>query len=161
MDLCPCGSNKAYGSCCQPVIKGEKHAATAEQLMRSRYSAYVKVEMEHIFTSLHPSYRTDYDEKKTRAWAENSEWHGMQILRTIKGGIDDQEAQVEFTVSYTESGMKQEHHELASFKKKDDVWYFTTGKNMPKIISHTSAKIGRNDPCSCGSGKKYKKCCGA
>lgn len=37
------------------------------------------------------------------------------------------------------------------------------GQPMPKVetVVHEGPKIGRNDPCPCGSGKKYKKCCGA
>jgi len=33
-------------------------------------------------------------------------------------------------------------------------------KKMPEIVTAAPKKIGRNDPCPCGSGKKYKKCCG-
>ena len=160
MDLCPCGSNLDYGSCCRPVIKGEKPAATAEQLMRSRYSAYVKKEMPYILESLHPDHRSDYDENSSKAWAERAQWHGIKILSTVKGGIEDSEGQVEFAVSYTENGFRQEHHELSSFKKEKGAWVFTTGKTMPKPVSRAEPKTGRNDPCTCGSGKKYKKCCG-
>jgi len=160
MDPCPCGSNVDYGSCCGPLISGEQRAATAEQLMRSRYSAYVKQEIPYILTSLHRDHRSDYDEKSSRAWAERAQWHGITILKTISGGPDDAEGQVEFTVSYTENGLRQEHHELSSFKKEEGVWYFTTGKTMPKPVSRALPKTGRNDPCTCGSGKKFKKCCG-
>ena len=124
MDSCPCGSSVDYGSCCGPIIKGEKAAATAEQLMRSRYSAYVKKEIPFILTSLHPDHRADYDEKSSRAWAESAQWHGIKILKTVKGGPQDTEGEVEFSVSYTEKGMKQEHHERSSFQKKGDNWYF-------------------------------------
>jgi SEC-C motif-containing protein len=161
MDLCPCGSNVGYDSCCRPIIAGEFAATTAEQLMRSRYSAYVKKEISYIFTSLHPDHRADYDESSSRAWAERAEWQGIRILKTVAGGADDTEGQVEFVVSYTENGLKQEHHELSTFRKKDGVWYFATGKTMPKPVSRTAPKTGRNEPCPCGSGKKFKKCCGA
>lgn len=160
MEVCPCGSPAAYDSCCRPLIQGERQALTAEQLMRSRYSAYVKQEMPYIFASLHPDHRTDYDEKNTRAWAERAQWHGITIMNTVKGGAEDTEGQVEFTVSYTENGFRQEHHELSSFKKKDGTWYFTGGKTMPKPVSRATPKTGRNEACPCGSGKKFKKCCG-
>jgi len=160
MTLCPCGSNVPYESCCRPVIAGEQKAATAEQLMRSRYSAYVKKEIGHILNSLHPDHRTDYDEKSSRAWAERAEWHGIRILKTVGGGTDENKGQVEFVVSYTENGLKQEHHELSSFRKKEGVWYFEAGKTMPKPVYRAEPKTGRNDPCPCNSGKKFKKCCG-
>lgn len=161
MDLCPCGSNMAYAECCLPVIKGERPASTAEQLMRSRYSAYVKKEIGYILTSLHPDHRSDYDEKSTREWAESAEWLNFKILDTKKGGPEDQEGQVEFAVTFTEQGIKREHHELSSFKKQGGNWYFTEGKTQQqKPVVRANPKIGRNDPCECGSGKKFKKCCG-
>ena len=160
MDLCPCGSNVDYTACCQPVIKGERPALTAEQLMRSRYSAYVKKEIEYILTSLHPEHRKDYDEKSSRDWAESAEWHGIKILNTVKGTGTDSEGEVEFSVSFTQNGLRQEHHERSSFKKKDGVWYFAEGKTMPKPVFRAAPKTGRNEPCHCGSGKKFKKCCG-
>jgi len=160
MELCPCGSNNPYDTCCGPIIRGEQKAETAEQLMRSRYSAYVTKELGYILASLHPDHRTDYDEASSKAWAESAQWHGIQILNTTNGGPADSEGQVEFSVSYTERGIKQEHHEVSSFKREKGVWYFTTGKTMPKPQVRALPKTGRNDPCTCGSGKKFKKCCG-
>jgi len=161
MDLCPCGSTQNYSDCCRPVITGERRAETAEQLMRSRYSAYVIKELAWLKTSLHPDHRADYDEASSRAWAERAEWHGIEILGTEKGGPGDQEGTVEFAVSFTESGVQQEHRERSSFTKIGDEWYFTTGKVLPpRPVVRTGPKAGRNDPCPCGSGKKFKKCCG-
>lgn len=161
MDTCPCGSNIAYVQCCRPIIKGEQSPATAEQVMRARYSAYVRREIEYILTSLHPAHRTDYDVKSTRAWAENAEWHKFEILNKTEGGAEDSEGQVEFVVSYAEKGIGKKHHELATFKKEGGTWYFVDGKTVPaKQVVRTSPKAGRNNPCPCGSGKKFKKCCG-
>ena len=160
MDFCPCGSNSAYAECCRPLIKNEQSAITAEQLMRSRYSAFVKKEIEYILTSLHPEHRSDYDEQATRAWAEGAEWQGIKIVNTVAGGPEDSEGQVEFVASYIEKGNKQEHHELSTFKKEKGIWYFTAGKTMPKPVVRAAPKTGRNDPCPCGSNRKFKKCCG-
>ncbi|MHB8845881.1 MAG: YchJ family protein [Nitrospirota bacterium] len=160
MDLCPCGSTKAYADCCRPVITGERRAETAEQLMRSRYSAYVVKELAWLKTSLHPDHRGDYDEASSKAWADRAEWHGIEILGTEKGGPGDQEGTVEFSVSFTESGVRQEYRERSSFAKAGETWYFTSGKVLPPRPVQTGPKTGRNDPCPCGSGKKFKKCCG-
>jgi SEC-C motif-containing protein len=161
MDICPCGSNLAYDECCGPVIAGERSAATAEQVMRARYSAYVKKEIGYLFSSLHPDHRSDFDEKSTSKWAENSEWHKLAILETFGGGPDDCEGRVEFIASFTERGITRDHHELASFSKQEGVWYFVSGGAVPpKQVVRSAPKVGRNDPCPCGSGKKFKKCCG-
>ena len=161
MDICPCGSSKPYTGCCGPLISGEQRAETAEQLMRSRYTAYVKKELAWLRESLHPRHRADYDEASSRAWAERAEWHGIEILGTVKGGPGDQDGTVEFAVSFTESGVRQEHRELSTFERTGDTWYFVTGKVLPtRPVVRQGPKAGRNDPCPCGSGKKFKKCCG-
>ncbi len=160
MDTCPCGSNVAYDKCCLPVIKGDRAALTAEELMRSRYSAYAMKEIGYLQASLHPDHRTDFDEKTTRTWAEGSEWHKLEIVKTVGGGAEDSEGKVEFIATYTDKGIKREHHELSSFKKKDGLWYLVSGElQSQKPVVRAAPKTGRNDPCPCGSGKKFKKCC--
>jgi SEC-C motif domain protein len=161
MDLCPCGSDKPFADCCKPVIEGLRPALTAEQLMRSRYSAYVKKQIEYLRMSLHPDNRNDFDEKNTRQWAESSEWHGMEIVETKGGGPEDTEGQVEFIVSFSQNGTRMKHHELGNFRKADGIWYFETGDAVtPRPVVRTAPKVGRNDPCPCGSRLKFKKCCG-
>ena len=48
-------------------------------------------------------------------------------------------------------------------KKKKKTLHLSHGEEgaKPATIRREGKKIGRNDPCPCGSGKKYKKCCGA
>jgi SEC-C motif-containing protein len=159
MNHCPCGSTKTYSDCCEPVITGAQPAETAEQLMRARYSAYTKTEMDFVFNSTDPANREGYDHDGTRAWAENSEWLGLEIIGTVKGGADDSNGEVEFIARFKENGILREHHENALFKRKEGIWYFSDGV-MAKPKPVTVTKVGRNDPCPCGSGQKYKKCCG-
>ena len=162
MDICPCGSNVAYEECCGPIIKGERQAETAEKLMRSRYSAYVKKEVAYLGASLHPEHRSDFDEKSTREWAESAEWHGLTVLSTEAGGPEDIEGKVEFIAAFTDKGTRREHHELATFRKEAGSWYFLSGEApQVKQVVRTAPKTGRNDLCPCGSGRKYKKCCAA
>jgi SEC-C motif domain protein len=159
MNNCPCGSGAAYADCCEPIITGVRPAATAEQLMRARYSAYVNVAMDFLFESNHPDHREGYDPKGTREWAESSDWEGLEIVGLEQGGPGDTTGTVEFIARFREKDVPHAHHELAQFKKFEENWYFTEGalvKQKPLV----SQKIGRNDPCTCGSGAKYKKCCG-
>ncbi len=159
---CPCGSNLPYEECCGPVIRGDRAALTAEQLMRSRYSAYVMKEIAYLQTSLHPDHRADFNEKSTREWAERSEWHKLDILATSGGGPDDEEGKVEFIVEFSDSGTKHDHHERSTFRKVDNTWYLVDGQVLPpRQVVRMEPKVGRNEPCPCGSGKKYKKCCGS
>ncbi len=154
--LCPCCSGKDYSDCCQPVISGERKAATPEELMRARYSAYAKAEVDFIIDSTHPEKRAENDRAEIERWAKNSEWLGLQILNTA-----EEPAQVEFIATYADHGVKLEHHELAEFRKSKDEWFFYDGALVARHpFVRVEPKIGRNDPCPCGSGKKYKKCCG-
>lgn len=160
MNNCPCGNSTSYKKCCETVIKGTTPAETAEQLMRARYSAYTKAEMDFIFESTHPEHRQGYDHEGTKTWAENSEWLGLEVIATKNGGKDDSTGEVEFIASFKEDGTtSREHHEIGQFKKENGLWYFTDGV-MAKPRPIISSKVGRNDPCPCGSGQKYKKCCG-
>jgi SEC-C motif-containing protein len=82
------------------------------------------------------------------------------ITRTEDGGPEDKEGHVEFIASFSEGGARREHHEMASFSREDGIWYFVEGNVLPpKQVVRETPKVGRNEPCPCGSGKKYKKCC--
>ena len=161
MSLCPCGSNLEFDLCCSPVISGEREAVTAEALMRARYSAYAKCRIEFLHESLHPSHREDHDKNATRRWAENSEWLGLEIAATEAGQGADDEGMVEFIATFKEKGIVRRYQEQSQFKKDNGKWFFVDGKMVtPKTEVHAGPKIGRNEPCPCGSGRKFKKCCG-
>ena len=60
-EVCPCGSSKSYSQCCEPFLTGKVNPATAEALMRSRYTAFAKGEIGYIKTTLAPESRGDFD----------------------------------------------------------------------------------------------------
>jgi SEC-C motif-containing protein len=115
--------------------------------------------MDFLFESTHPDHRQGYDHKGTREWAESAEWEGLEIVATEKGGVDDNTGEVEFIARFKDKGGEREHHERAGFKRESGTWLFTEGA-MVKQKPIKVDKIGRNEPCPCGSGSKYKKCCG-
>ncbi|HOF08948.1 MAG TPA: YchJ family metal-binding protein [Opitutaceae bacterium] len=161
MSLCPCGSEKPYDQCCGPIIAGAA-APTAEALMRSRYSAYVKRDYDHLEKSLCADQRVDYSREEAQRWAESAEWKGLTILRTVEGQESDDKGLVEFSAKYHMNGQDHEHLEMALFGREEGRWVYA-GQMDPKgkTVRYEQPKPGRNDPCPCGSGKKYKKCCGA
>lgn len=159
MSNCHCGSGLAYATCCEPIINGTTTAETPEKLMRARYAAHVAAQVDFLFNSTHPDHRQGYDHQGTKAWAEQSDWLGLEIISTVNGGAEDKTGQVEFIASYNDNEGEHRHHELAQFEKLDGSWYFCDGK-LVKQKPLAVTKIGRNAPCSCGSGLKYKKCCG-
>lgn len=159
MNTCPCKSGKEYSACCQAIISGARLAATAEELMRARYSAHTGVQIDFILASTHPDHRQEFDRQTTQEWAEKTTWLGLEILDTTQGGKDDNTGEVEFIARFREKEQIRAHHERAQFRREEGIWYFTDG-TMVKPQPLVASKIGRNDPCSCGSGRKHKKCCG-
>jgi SEC-C motif-containing protein len=161
-ESCPCGSGGSYPDCCEPLISGKQLAETAEALMRARYTAFVRHEVGFLGESLHPDAREGYNEAETKAWAEQSDWLELSILDTTDGGADDDTGEVEFMAKYRIQEKVVEHHERAEFEKADGEWKFRDGKLASrKPLYRDQPKVGRNEPCPCGSGKKHKKCCGA
>ena len=159
MKTCPCGSGLSYSDCCKPYISGRAKAPTAEALMRSRYTAYVEHEIDYILNTCVQRGKEDIDPKSTREWSEQSTWLGLTIINCEKGSPADSEGTVEFEAVYERDGLKEVHHELAKFKKEAGEWLYSEGRITPRTVVRSSPKVGRNDPCPCGSGKKYKFCC--
>lgn len=162
MSACPCGSGRAFAECCGQYIQGGAQAETAEALMRARYTAHTLADMAFILKTHHPTSRADIDEAATGKWARESEWMGLEI-RDVKGGTaDDHLGRIEFMARYRDpDGQRQTHHEVALFERHRGQWFFKDAE-VPQIeqFRRTAPKLGRNDPCHCGSGKKFKKCCG-
>jgi len=160
MTDCPCGSNEPLDACCGRYIDGGDPAPTAVALMRSRYSAFALGKGEYLQATLSSDQRADFNVKEFEASAANTKWHGLEIRDTADGGEKDDSGTVEFVARYRESGQTIAHHELAMFAREDGKWVFADCVMNPKGPTVTSEKVGRNEPCTCGSGKKYKKCCG-
>lgn len=160
-DKCPCGSGKTYAECCEPLITGKSKALTAEALMRARYTAYVVHAIDFIINTCETGEQiAEIDRKATEDWSNKSTWHGLKILRTEKGTESDEEGIVEFEATYTQKGIRDIHHEIAGFKKVEGEWLYAEGMIRPTTVVRETRKVGRNEPCPCGSGKKYKNCCG-
>ena len=129
--------------------------------MRSRYSAYVEKAFAHLANSLSAVQRKDYAPDDAKQWAEKSEWQGLEIIRTEKGGPDDTAGLVEFVARFAIEGKPQEYRETALFERENGRWvYAGQTPRAGYTYRRETPKTGRNDPCPCGSGKKYKKCCG-
>jgi SEC-C motif-containing protein len=128
--------------------------------MRSRYSAYAEHAITYIIDTCSKNSSAAIDIKQTKDWSEQSRWIGLKILSCTKGGLGDTEGVVEFEATYERDGLRDIHHEQARFKKYEGRWLYEEGTIVPKTIVRSVPKVGRNEPCPCGSGKKYKHCCG-
>jgi len=170
LEHCPCGSEKTYLDCCGPVIAGQP-ALSAEALMRSRYTAYATRQIDHLIASTYPKLRARCDRQETTEWANRTTWNKLTILEHKINS--PHEAHVEFIAHYFENkrfedkksdgeNVEKTLHENSLFKKVEGRWYYHSGVTPSNpAIKNTTPKLGRNDPCLCGSGKKFKKCCGS
>jgi SEC-C motif domain protein len=129
--------------------------------MRSRYSAYVRGDVDYLEHSLAPEAREQFDRSAAAATATSVRWMGLTIRSVRDGGPADETGTVEFVVRFSEGGKKGAHHELSRFRREAGRWVYVDGTIDPVPAPRSVANVGRNDPCPCGSGKKYKKCCGA
>ena len=158
--LCPCGSGSTFDACCEPIINGTQESETAEQLMRARYSAFATGAIDFIVSSTHSRSRDEIDLSFIRDWSESSTWQGLEILETKE--VNENKSFVSFEARYTRDGQEQRHREKSLFEREDEQWRFVTGDELKNpTVRYETPRPGRNEPCPCGSGKKYKKCHGS
>ncbi|MCC3772350.1 YchJ family protein [Streptomyces sp. UNOC14_S4] len=116
---CPCGLGASYGDCCGAIHRGEKTAATAEKLMRSRYSAFAVHDAAYLLRSWHPATRPesiDFDPELR--------WTRLEILGTTDGTPFHSEGTVEFRAHYTVGGHAGDQHENSRFTRVDGQWVY-------------------------------------
>lgn len=163
--ICPCRvidtDKRDYADCCKPYLEEGKAPPTAEALMRSRYTAFVHGDIDYLENTLAPGTREDFDKKAITHWAKQSQWLGLELMSTEEGREGDESGYVEFIAHFSHEGERYAHRERSLFRKTDGRWYFQEEANRKNQPIVKGAQPGRNDPCPCGSGKKYKKCCGA
>lgn len=150
---CPCGLPHDYSNCCQPIHQDPKNAQRPEQLMRARYSAHVMKLIDFIVETYHSSAHAE-EHRDGIIDTANLNWLKLTVLDAPLP--DNNEGFVEFEAQYKENGRVERLHERSRFVFENEQWFYIDGE-YPE--SNTHIKVGRNDPCPCGSGKKAKKCC--
>ncbi|WP_035885485.1 YchJ family protein [Siccibacter turicensis] len=147
---CPCGSAVEYSLCCGPFLASEALPATPAQLMRSRYCAFVTHNAPYLVATWHPSCEAARFAADIEAGFAGTTWQGLTIYEQAEGHSPE-EGFVSFVARFQENGKSGAIIERSRFLKENNKWYYVDG---------TRPQFGRNDPCPCGSGKKFKKCCG-
>ena len=123
-DKCPCGSGSSADECCGGMIAGRCTARTAEELMRSRYTAYVMKDVGYLVRTTHPSARSDDLADSIRIWMRKVEWLKLHVVTTEGGSEADETGRVEFMAEYLTDTAPGRHHECSVFKKVDGEWYY-------------------------------------
>jgi SEC-C motif-containing protein len=147
---CPCGSQRPLADCCDRLHQGLP-ASSAEALMRSRYSAYVLGRIDYLIRSTLPAQQAALDREAIQAWSAQSQWLGLQVERCEAVAGDPDHGFVTFVARWADASGEQAQRERSAFVRQAGHWYF--------IDASAPLSAGRNDPCPCASGKKFKKCC--
>ena len=202
---CYCCSSKSFDECCGPFIKGDKHPSSAEQLMRSRFSAYATAHYQYILETYTKEKQQGLSVEDLAQSAQGATWFALKVHPTLAASSVDSlvgnsvsstedssidstvhadakveavtnaepisktnlksiskpitkpnNAIVEFTAYYFENKSMYQLHETSNFSVEDGKWHYHDG-----LLHDDCGKIkyGRNLPCVCGSGKKFKQCC--
>jgi SEC-C motif-containing protein len=127
-ERCPCLSGNTYGDCCGPLHRSERPAATAEALMRSRYSAFAVGDAKYVLTTWHPRTRPD-----TLELDPDLDWRRLDILATRAGGPFDDAGEVEFSAFARNAvtGQVGRLHEVSRFVRDDGTWLYVDGDVEP------------------------------
>ncbi len=119
---CPCLSSLAYNDCCKPLHENQSKAQTPEQLMRSRYSAFVIKKMSYLVQTTHPEVEGLMDHRANADWANSVTFIQLEIIQSL---VEGKTGYVEFKAHYKTRDFKMHtHHEHSIFKNENDVWYY-------------------------------------
>lgn len=185
MTTCYCGSGQEFTSCCQPLLLGEQHAVTAEQLMRSRFSAYCTQAIDYIVQTYHASQRSATATVEITSFAQAAYFidlkvhsrsaitqlpcrgqQGLSLFNSVTESMTGPERAEDLpadstavaTVSFSARFILQDKlQQLTELSR----FVHCAGRwfYLDGVLSPIpSQKISRNDACPCGSGKKYKVC---
>jgi len=147
---CPCQSGKSYEQCCGRFITHQAQPENARELMRSRFSAYVRNDTDYLMQSWHRDFRPDQ-----LTLDLDIRWLGLELIAFSE---DDDEASVEFEATLAADGRIDALREKSRFVRENGQWLYTDGDMLEP--RRKPLKIGRNEPCPCASGLKFKRCCG-
>lgn len=146
---CPCG-NGSYAQCCQILHLGQQKAQTAQQLMRSRYSAFAKHQIDYLLHTTALGQQAYLDLKAISDWSQSNQWQQLEVIQ-VQEKITKHHAKVEFKAHYHDATHAQIHHEISYFVRHQETWYF--------LDPTVEMKLTMKQACICGSGKKFKQCC--
>jgi len=121
-NLCYCGSQKIFSSCCEPYLKGIEKAPTAEALMRSRYTAYATQEADYLIATTHISIRKNHLKSDILEWSKSNNWLRLEILNASENSV-------EFKAYFLDDSLQANiHHEKSAFKFENGSWFYVDGK---------------------------------
>ncbi len=162
--LCPCGSTLLFNTCCKLFITQKQVPCTAEQLMRSRFSAYATKEGQYIFDTYSATAQLKLSVPEIQVWADECLWLALVVHNST-------ESMVEFSAYYLVDNTLYELREKSNFTLEQERWCYIDGDiivHKELISNNGTSTIKRSDICPCNrfptawsikKGKKFKHCC--
>jgi len=142
---CFCGSGQSFKQCCEKFIDGDQSPDNPEQLMRSRYSAYILKNGDYVIQTWHPSTRPESLDLEN----DSTQWKGLKIISAADNNVN-------FVAYFTQDTLNKEKNyaltENSHFIKEEN-WFYLDGEDVNTI------QLTKNRLCPCQSGKKFKRCC--
>lgn len=126
MTQCPCGSEQPYTTCCGIFIDQNNIAATPEQLMRSRYTAYSTANIDYIVKTMRGPAAVNFNRDEAKEWATSVNWLGLTVINTH---TLNNKGWVEFIASFKDHDKPQAIHEKSEFHRINGQWYYVSGKS--------------------------------
>ncbi len=127
--------------------------------MRARYCAHELRLVDFVVQTYHPSCNA-VAQAEDIAESVNGDWKKLEVVST-ESGKDNNEGYVTFNAYFIEDKRQYSFTEKSRFVREGEQWFYIDGEMYDYPLPVKKQTIGRNDPCVCGSGKKYKKCCGS
>ena len=178
MNMCSCGSGRPSDACCEPYLAGFDTPPSAEALMRSRFVAYTRADIDYLERTSGGEAAAEFSRKDATSWAKNATFTKLEVLATEAGQPSDTTGLVDFAATYVEQGRTLVLRERSLFVREGreaaahgfaraaspdatpGPWRYV-GRQKGDTLKRDAPRVGRNDPCPCGSGLKFKKCHGA
>ena len=140
------------------IMSSEKWPETPRKLLEARYDAMVSGRVDYLMETHHPDTREQVDRQALEIWSKESKWDGIQLEAEESEG---DRAFISFSVRFEKDFQMLTQRERAEFRKSNDCWFYFDSEFLKPDPIRNTARVGRNDPCHCGNGKKFKKCHGA
>jgi len=126
---CPCGNAKPYPACCGRFIEGDTLPGTAEELMRSRYTAFTKANIDYIIATMKSPAADGFERVSTEFWARTNTWLGLEVTNSSE---QNGKTYVEFIARFSREGQDDFIHEKSEFRKDDGKWFYIDGEGPRK-----------------------------
>ena len=123
--FCPCGSQKPYEGCCGLYLSGKETPPSPEALMRSRYTAFTLGNLDYIEDTMRENALKRFNRVAVESSLKETMWIQLTVLNATEEG---DRGTVQFMVCFKQKDEEIIMHEISTFKRIREKWYYTEGE---------------------------------